>query len=749
MKKIILIISLLVLVALSFSAAALYIQAPDTFSAQLQADGTPNDDGTPVRLSYYFSIPEGSKADIKYQTLGQTTTTSNLYKADNTFLASIGGSKGGAGQILYGQYEAGDYYFDVNLNGGGDIADMQFIFYDYFVPTISGGVLINWKPGKQDEVPFTMEDVDVMKIEMTPCPKAEYEFYDPDNRLVAKSAKRGIYPTMTLLKPKSGTWKMKVKNMETELPYSPLKLMYSGGKITAVEVEIIEEEEDEGPIELPFVEPPVEDDEEEVEQEKIEEEEITGETEDGEIEDPIEEDETDEKTEEPAEEEVSFDFNITEDNRIPTRLVLISDDDDELDTCGQINLESYLKDFDGNALGGQKRVFIRIPCEMKDKCDDYEYRDYTYYTGGRGGTDELSLDFYCKPEPGTYTVSTFFEGDATYQPSSKKKLISMKAYEAPGPDPLLETLKGIDDMLRDAGTPVSEACNRIPDLSIDQLLTENIKTGNEDADALINCIKDSLVEMADEELFSEIDINLIPAVGEVIGGMCLVAECAASEGYSVCIDSGLELTKMLAQQKRYEMLMEAFDTLDDVKKLNECFPKLTGFLASEAKRRITGIFRFGKSINLLDKFGDLDLHVYDDQGNHVGMNYETGEYENNIPGAVSFGDWEAAPELIYVPNNIDVKVSVDARDAELKEEEYTLELEKIEDGKAVMSESVKEKIIKGEIISHENEFTEQGIVLKQGVGHKKKSKAKWGLFVIALIFVIAFAAKYYGKKDKK
>ena len=55
---------------------------------------------------------------------------------------------------------------------------------------------------------------------------------------------------------------------------------------------------------------------------------------------------------------------------------------------------------------------------------------------------------------------------------------------------------------------------------------------------------------------------------------------------------------------------------------------------------------------------------------------------------------------------------------------------------------------KGEVISHENEFTEQGIVLKQGVGHKKKSKAKWGLFIIVLI-VIVFAVKYYKKKDKK
>lgn len=34
---------------------------------------------------------------------------------------------------------------------------------------------------------------------------------------------------------------------------------------------------------------------------------------------------------------------------------------------------------------------------------------------------------------------------------------------------------------------------------------------------------------------------------------------------------------------------------------------------------------------------DLDLHVYDDDGNHVGRNYETGQYETEIPTASSSG----------------------------------------------------------------------------------------------------------------
>jgi hypothetical protein len=40
-----------------------------------------------------------------------------------------------------------------------------------------------------------------------------------------------------------------------------------------------------------------------------------------------------------------------------------------------------------------------------------------------------------------------------------------------------------------------------------------------------------------------------------------------------------------------------------------------------------------------DEF-DLDLHLTDDQGNHTGMNYETNEFENNIPGVIHSGNDE-------------------------------------------------------------------------------------------------------------
>jgi hypothetical protein len=45
---------------------------------------------------------------------------------------------------------------------------------------------------------------------------------------------------------------------------------------------------------------------------------------------------------------------------------------------------------------------------------------------------------------------------------------------------------------------------------------------------------------------------------------------------------------------------------------------------------------------------DADLHIYDDLGNHIGLNYETGELENEIPGAQFFGGQDVY-ESIYVP----------------------------------------------------------------------------------------------------
>ncbi|NYZ74365.1 hypothetical protein H0O00_04440 [Candidatus Micrarchaeota archaeon] len=55
---------------------------------------------------------------------------------------------------------------------------------------------------------------------------------------------------------------------------------------------------------------------------------------------------------------------------------------------------------------------------------------------------------------------------------------------------------------------------------------------------------------------------------------------------------------------------------------------------------------------------DQDLHAYDDQGNHVGLNYDTGEYELEIPGAIASGDLKDDAEWIFVPEGTNVRYEV-------------------------------------------------------------------------------------------
>jgi len=63
-----------------------------------------------------------------------------------------------------------------------------------------------------------------------------------------------------------------------------------------------------------------------------------------------------------------------------------------------------------------------------------------------------------------------------------------------------------------------------------------------------------------------------------------------------------------------------------------------------------------------DSLPDTDLHAYSVDGSHVGVNYSTGEYEINIPGATASGDLCNGREWILVPDNIKVRFSVSTED---------------------------------------------------------------------------------------
>ncbi|MFA6565606.1 MAG: hypothetical protein WCT48_02585, partial [Candidatus Paceibacterota bacterium] len=59
---------------------------------------------------------------------------------------------------------------------------------------------------------------------------------------------------------------------------------------------------------------------------------------------------------------------------------------------------------------------------------------------------------------------------------------------------------------------------------------------------------------------------------------------------------------------------------------------------------------------------DLDLHAITPDGKHVGVNYATGEYENQIAGAIPSGDNQGSPEWILIPEGTSARYYVSAHD---------------------------------------------------------------------------------------
>jgi len=88
--------------------------------------------------------------------------------------------------------------------------------------------------------------------------------------------------------------------------------------------------------------------------------------------------------------------------------------------------------------------------------------------------------------------------------------------------------------------------------------------------------------------------------------------------------------------------------------------------------------------SLLYPGSDLDLHAYDVNGNHVGVNYVSGEIEIQIPGA-SYGGSSENPEWIRVPhsNGYDYRVEVVGLETE-GSERYEVIANDVPDRPAIM-----------------------------------------------------------------
>ncbi len=108
---------------------------------------------------------------------------------------------------------------------------------------------------------------------------------------------------------------------------------------------------------------------------------------------------------------------------------------------------------------------------------------------------------------------------------------------------------------------------------------------------------------------------------------------------------------------------ESFNPYESTFKITKYVPKnMTGAAASPQGAPAVNPPAGGTvTINTQSDFvPDVDLHAYDDFGNHVGLNYNTMEYETNIPGAIASGDLVNSEEWIYVPDGTNVRFELSA-----------------------------------------------------------------------------------------
>jgi hypothetical protein len=76
------------------------------------------------------------------------------------------------------------------------------------------------------------------------------------------------------------------------------------------------------------------------------------------------------------------------------------------------------------------------------------------------------------------------------------------------------------------------------------------------------------------------------------------------------------------------------------------------YISFENRKYLQYIDVLAPSLEENISYPSTDLHLYCDDGRHVGMNYKTGEYEIGVVGAETAGDSHGSPEWIFVPESL-------------------------------------------------------------------------------------------------
>jgi len=124
--------------------------------------------------------------------------------------------------------------------------------------------------------------------------------------------------------------------------------------------------------------------------------------------------------------------------------------------------------------------------------------------------------------------------------------------------------------------------------------------------------------------------------------------------------------------------LEFWEGIDASQRLTEGVPYQLGFYLYDSEGSPVDYFRSplfywiqGVRNKLEEEQEHLYLHVYDEQGNHVGLNHSTNEIDLNIPGSY-YHDNLNGTIIIVVPQIINLTIVVDAEYAEDPVESFNL-----------------------------------------------------------------------------
>jgi hypothetical protein len=115
----------------------------------------------------------------------------------------------------------------------------------------------------------------------------------------------------------------------------------------------------------------------------------------------------------------------------------------------------------------------------------------------------------------------------------------------------------------------------------------------------------------------------------------------------------------------------------------------------------------GTVVMLTETQHRLYFHIYDENGRHVGLNYETGTIETQIPSC-SYYDFNNGTAIVMPLNMTNFRVEVDAKYAQEENENYELTVITVREYEAIDKKSITSSITKEAKRTYNVQISQQG-----------------------------------------